>query len=142
MATGTQQNSTHPAFQACAVPYRRSKGRLEFCLITTSQGRWNFPKGLVDPGETDEQAALKEAFEEAGLHGHIVGQPLGNYPLSKSGRSFEVTAVLMEVTQSDARWPEQKQRKRRWVGIDEARDLLTQAHLHDLLDEAAQRLDA
>lgn len=28
---------------------------------------WSFPKGKLDPGETDEEAALREVAEEAGL---------------------------------------------------------------------------
>jgi 8-oxo-dGTP pyrophosphatase MutT (NUDIX family) len=32
-----------------------------------------FPKGTIDPGETPQQAALREAFEESGLHGEITG---------------------------------------------------------------------
>ncbi|MES2994623.1 MAG: NUDIX domain-containing protein [Patescibacteria group bacterium] len=32
-----------------------------------SSGFWTFPKGHVDEGETDEQAARREILEEAGL---------------------------------------------------------------------------
>jgi 8-oxo-dGTP pyrophosphatase MutT (NUDIX family) len=141
MASGTKP-MTYRALQACAVAYRRVRGRVEFCLITTSQGRWNFPKGIVDPGETHDQAALKEAFEEAGLHGRIVGEPLGTYPLAKFGRTFQVTALLMQVDQCDENWQEEHLRQRRWVTADEARQLLTQQHLHDLLDESLRRLES
>lgn len=133
---------TDSALQACALPFRRVRGRVEFCLITTSQGRWNYPKGVVDPGETHEQAALKEAFEEAGLHGRILGQPLGSYSLAKFGRTWEVTALLMQVHQCDPSWQEQHMRQRRWVGAQEARRLLTQRHLHNLLDEALRRVES
>ena len=37
---------------------------------------WSLPKGHVEPGETPEQAALREVFEETGLVGRIVA-PLG-----------------------------------------------------------------
>jgi 8-oxo-dGTP pyrophosphatase MutT (NUDIX family) len=136
---------THPKLtmnlQATAIPFRRRRGRLEFCLITTRRGKWIFPKGIVDPGETREQAALKEAFEEAGLHGHIVGPPVGSYPLAKFGKEFEVIAMLMEVTQCDAHWMEQQMRRRRWVSTQDAFQLLEQPELHDLLHQAIARLD-
>ena len=77
---------TKPIAQACVVPYRRRDERIEFCLITSlKKKRWIFPKGIVDPGETVEEAALKEAFEEAGLHGRILGDPIGKYEDSKWG---------------------------------------------------------
>ncbi len=139
MVAGTEP-MTDCALQACAVAYRRRASRLEFCLITTSQGRWNWPKGLVDPGETSEESALREAYEEAGLQGRLVGPPLGTYPLNKFGRSFEVTSWLMEVQHCEAQWEEQAMRQRRWVTPQVARRLLSQPHLHVLLEQALQRL--
>jgi 8-oxo-dGTP pyrophosphatase MutT (NUDIX family) len=35
------------------------------------QGQVAFPGGVIDPGETPEQAALREAFEEAGIATHL-----------------------------------------------------------------------
>ena len=35
--------------------------------------RWTLPKGRIDPGETAEQAALREVHEESGLQTRIVG---------------------------------------------------------------------
>jgi len=127
--------------QASAVPFRRRRGRLEFCLITTSRGNWIFPKGIVDPGETCEETALKEAFEEAGLHGQIIGEPLGSYELAKFGKVFEVVTVLMEVKRCDTVWMEQQMRQRRWVTAEEARVLLKHRHLCELLDESVGRLE-
>ena len=127
--------------QAAEIPFRRRRERIEFCLIPTRRGKWIFPKGIVDPGETEEQAALKEALEEAGLHGQIIGEPLGSYELAKFGKTYEVTAVLMEVTQCDAHWVEQQMRRRRWVSAEQAFQLLKQPQLRDLLSRAVEQLD-
>jgi ADP-ribose pyrophosphatase YjhB (NUDIX family) len=35
--------------------------------------RWTLPKGRIDPGETEEAAALREVHEESGLRARIVG---------------------------------------------------------------------
>jgi len=34
-------------------------------------GRWSFPSGFVDSGEVLEEAAVREAFEETGVHVRI-----------------------------------------------------------------------
>jgi len=102
--------------QACAIPYRRGKNRVEFCVITSSHGRWIFPKGFIDPGRDVEQTALAEAFEEAGLHGRIVGQPLGCYDAQKVSGTYKVIAKLMEVRRCEGSFgPEEERRQRRWV---------------------------
>ncbi len=126
--------------QASAVPFRRAGDRIEFCLITTSAGRWGFPKGYIDRGETPEQAALKEALEEAGLHGRILGTPLLSYKLDKNGQTRRVVALLMEVTAADDQWDEADIRQRRWVSQPEARDLLGRESLQACLEIAQSRI--
>lgn len=37
-------------------------------LMICRQGRWDLPKGMVEPGETLAQAALREVEEETGIH--------------------------------------------------------------------------
>jgi 8-oxo-dGTP pyrophosphatase MutT (NUDIX family) len=34
---------------------------------------WSLPKGHVEPGETAEQAAIREVAEETGINGEILG---------------------------------------------------------------------
>ena len=126
--------------QAAAVPYRWRGPRLEFCLITTTSGRWGFPKGYIDPGETPEQTARKEAFEEAGLHGHLVGGPVGYYCTPKKGQNKTVVAFLMEVIRCDDDWMESGLRERRWVSREEAHRLLERECLRTCLEIAIARL--
>lgn len=39
----------------------------EYLLLHYSAGHWDFPKGNVEPGETEVEAALREIKEETGL---------------------------------------------------------------------------
>lgn len=127
--------------QACAIPFRRRAGALEFCLITSlSKGRWIFPKGIVDPGETLEETAAKESLEEAGLHGSVVGAPLGRYEDAKWGARLEVTGVLLAVARCDEHWLEADQRQRRWAPAREALSLLARPEMRRLATAAIDRL--
>ncbi len=127
--------------QASAVPFRSTEAGIEFCLITSlSSGRWGFPKGLIDPGETAVETALKEAFEEAGLRGEIVGEPLGDYRYAKWGSMLCVTVYLMEVNAAEESWLEADRRQRRWVSAETATDMLDRKYLARLLKLAVRRL--
>ena len=129
--------------QTCVVPFRRQGERIELCLITSlKRRRWIFPKGIVDPGETSEEAGLKEAFEEAGLHGRILGQPLGVYQDAKWGAELSVTVFVMAVERSAVEWPESAVRERRWVDPERAAELLSKPQLRTYLAAALERLPA
>lgn len=101
-----------------------------------------FPKGLIDPGDTPAVTARKEALEEAGLHGRLLGQPLGSYEARKNGRVLSVVVLLMAVSRSDEDWEEATWRQRRWVTQEDAHQLLSQPELRDCLDAALVRLKA
>lgn len=58
---------------AGGVAYRKRAGRIEIALISVGDdGRWQLPKGLVDKGESTEQAAVREVREEAGIQAEVV----------------------------------------------------------------------
>jgi ADP-ribose pyrophosphatase len=39
-----------------------------YLLMSNRKGYWEFPKGHVDQGETEEEAAIREVREETGLN--------------------------------------------------------------------------
>jgi 8-oxo-dGTP pyrophosphatase MutT (NUDIX family) len=132
-----------PIQQACTIPYRRAGSDLEVCLITSAKRqRWGFPKGIIDPGETLQEAALKESFEEAGLHGTIVGDVLGSYRDQKWGRVLHVHVVMMQVDGCDKHWQEERIRKRRWVRPKKAASLLFREEQVAFLNAAVEILEA
>ena len=142
MANEKLQN-TNPIDQAGVVPYRWREDQLEVCLITSvKKGRWVFPKGIIDPGETHIETGLKEAEEEAGLLGRIIGEPIGHYEYAKWGTTLNVTVSLMEVDATEDEWEEAEVRERRWVTTADAEQMLDNPELRRLLGIAIQRLSA
>jgi 8-oxo-dGTP pyrophosphatase MutT (NUDIX family) len=51
---------------SCGVIVRRRSGELLLCHAT-GRDYWDIPKGVLDPGETPLEAALRELREEAGV---------------------------------------------------------------------------
>jgi 8-oxo-dGTP pyrophosphatase MutT (NUDIX family) len=102
--------------------------------VTSSNGRrWVLPKGQIDPGHTPAEAALVEAWEEAGLVGALEPDPLGTYAYEKLGRELHVLVYRMNVTEVRDEWPERGQRDRVWVSFEEALERLEEPGLRDLL---------
>jgi NADH pyrophosphatase NudC (nudix superfamily) len=50
-----------------AVIFTRINNEIEYLLIRNLAGIYGFPKGHAEQGETEEQTALREVFEEVGL---------------------------------------------------------------------------
>lgn len=50
-----------------AIVFRIHHDTPEFLLIQHRSGHWGFPKGHVEQGETEQQTAVREVYEETGL---------------------------------------------------------------------------
>ena len=125
------------AQQAAAIPIRRRGIDLQVCLIRKRlSGAWGIPKGTVDSGQTHETTALKEAWEEAGVRGRLVGDSLGTYQYEKYGRSLTVMVYVMEVLEHHHDWEEAGLRERKWASLEEAGLLLIEHPAHVFLSRA------
>ena len=49
------------------VVFTRQNGQIHYVIIRHLGGHWGFPKGHMEPGETEQQTALREIREEVGL---------------------------------------------------------------------------
>jgi phosphohistidine phosphatase len=129
-------------FQSAVIPYRRLLSRrLQVCLITNRRRtRWIVPKGVVEPDLSPAESAAKEAWEEAGLRGHVQEPEIGRYRYHKWGGECEVSVYPMRVTRTLRDWPE-KDRQRRWLPLQEALVLIEQARLRALLQRLPEMLE-
>ena len=119
---------------------RTSDSRAKVCVIRRkSSGKWGIPKGFIDPGHTREQAALTEAYEEAGLSGEIIGESIGTYDYKKGSITLTVAVFVMQVVEEHPTWPEMDLRERRWCSLTEALSLLKNHKVRPLLGRIRSR---
>ena len=132
------------AKQFAALPWRIGEGGLRQVMLLTSREtrRWVIPKGWPMKGRKPAEVASREAYEEAGLIGQIIGKrAVGSYyydkRLAKALVLCEVRVFLFRVEQQLDDWPEKGQRETRWFDADEAAKLVDEGGLAEILDRFA-----
>jgi 8-oxo-dGTP pyrophosphatase MutT (NUDIX family) len=115
--------------QSAALPYRAtSEGSLEVLLVTSRKRRRRIlPKGKVAAGMLPHRSAAREAMEEAGVVGTPDDAPVGELFKRKKapdGGSQIVRVYPLRVSSEMERWPEHRQRERRWVSLEQALELV------------------
>jgi 8-oxo-dGTP diphosphatase len=102
---------------------------------------WSLPKGKLDPGETWEQAALREIEEEVGLRGRLGDElPPVTYRDNK-GREKVVRYWLVEPEDPDAPFtPNDDVDEMRWLDFGAAAAQLTYPRDAELVRIAQERV--
>src|SRR5687767_5330667 len=81
-----------------------------------TRGRWVFPKGHVEEGETGAAAALREVGEEAGVRARLIRR-LRPVQHKKEGERITIAYFLMAYA---GRTTPLETRRIRWLSFDEA----------------------
>ena len=150
---GTSRPKFALPLQVAAVCYRRLGGSVEFLLVNTNGGgKWTFPKGDPHPAMSHSRAAEREAWEEAGVRGHIEPRHFHVYIHSKGVfwrppgvQEYVIKAFLLEV--EEAAHPEEEMRNPTWYSAEEARKVLAKGRevkyareLQVVIDRAVEKI--
>jgi 8-oxo-dGTP pyrophosphatase MutT (NUDIX family) len=130
---------------------RRLRGRWWLAAIRPAgrpEGLWALPKGLIGPGESAEEAALREVKEETGLEASPV-QKLGDvrYVYTWAGeRVFKIVSFFLFRYRSGRLGdiaPEQRIEvdEARWLPLEEAPRLLAYKGEREMAATALAALD-
>lgn len=118
---------------------------MEVCLIATAgKTRWQLPKGRIEPGETKEEAALREVREETGLEGRIeeeLGEVSFRYVRKQRKRIHKhVVFFLMVYTAGSTDNHDDEVDEARFFPIDDALERLTFDSERDMVARARARV--
>ena len=106
--------------RVAVVPVLKKNNTHHVCLVTSRcKRKWIVPTGKPEKHLSNEQVALLEAYEEAGVRGKLdksFRKTIG--VCSPSGRKVRQTELfLINIERRLNKWPEMKQRRRKFVDI-------------------------
>ena len=141
------KNMVRDEFSAGGIVLRpRADGGWDVLLIATHGGeRWSLPKGHVEPGESEAEAAVREVREETGVEAEIIAPvdtveywyrwkgPEGSVLIHK-----RVTFFLMRYRSGDVRNHGWEVDDARWFPLEEALNKVTYKEEKELLRKAVQ----
>lgn len=120
--------------------YQAPNKEREYLLLHYNAGHWDLPKGHVEPGETHEQAALRELQEETGLHAELDANFTHTFAYNLTNKQGEPAhkAVYWFVGKTDSKKViiSHEHKGFVWLPYTAAVDKLTYLNAQKLLKEA------
>ncbi|MFI9270565.1 (deoxy)nucleoside triphosphate pyrophosphohydrolase [Kitasatospora sp. NPDC052896] len=99
-------------------------------------GRWEFPGGKTEPGETEQQALERELYEELGVRARAGEQLPGEWPI-RTGLVLRIWAAELLAGEPQ---PLEDHSELRWLGPHELAEVDWLEHDREVLPEVARLL--
>lgn len=124
------------------IYYRNQYNQHVYLLLHYISGHWDLPKGKLEAGETEQQAAIRELYEETGLTAEIIPgfkQSLSYIFKNRDGSivSKDVVFFAGEVTEQTVKLSSEHIGYK-WLPFNEASTQLTFKNAQQLLKLADQ----
>lgn len=112
-------------------------------MVLQTLGHTSFPKGHIEQGETEEETALRETYEETGVKVKIIDNS-PRYTISYPVRDTVKEVVFFLATvedDKDTKPQESEINKIMWVDIDMVRETLTHDNIKIMWDKVLKDLN-
>ncbi len=114
-----------PIRAAGGIPVREELDVLEVLVVYRAEyDDWTFPKGKLEPGESDEECAVREVEEETGLRCALGAELASTSYTDAKGRPKTVRYWRMWVVGGELAFNHEVEAAR-WVSPADAAELLT-----------------
>lgn len=126
-----------------AVVFTRRNGEILYVLAQMLGGHYGFPKGHMEPGETEEETALREIFEEVGLRPTLLPgfREIEEYLLpNKPDTQKQVVYFLAEYENQQIQHQKEELRGAYLMTVDEALEVLNFEEARNILRRAERFL--
>ena len=123
------------------ILFRREGDAVRFLLLkNAAHGHWDFPKGHIDPGEDEMQAARRETREECGIDALEIVPGFCEVIRYKVGANPKEVAYFLAEAQAEGVALSDEHTDWRWATLDEALHLVQFDNTRHLLIAAARRM--
>jgi bis(5'-nucleosidyl)-tetraphosphatase len=137
-----------PSEKSCGIViFREELPERLYLILHYEEGHWDFPKGHVEPGEAEDEAAFREASEETGIPESEIELVFGfreriEYSFKKEGRTVhkEVIFFLGKSNISDVTLSHEHVGFE-WLPYGSALERLTYQNARELLSKAEKSLE-
>ena len=131
--SGERAQATEVSAAGGLVTRPAPNGCLEVALVHRPKyDDWTFPKGKVEAGESDEDAAAREVREETGYECALGDEFATVCYIDARGRTKRVRYWLMTIAGGVASIPNDEVDDLRWLAPADASTLLTYPHDQEL----------
>ncbi len=148
VADRSERMRTVEQVSAGGVAFREIDGRIEIAIILTNpERRWQLPKGMIDAGESAEQAAVREVREEAGIDTNLIAPlDITEYWFSAE-RNGERTRLhkfvhwfLMRYRSGNVEDHDHEVIEARWEAVETALEMLVFKNERDVVEKAVNTI--
>lgn len=133
-----------PRIKSCGAVVYKKNTQVKYLLLYYGGGHWDFVKGEVEVGESEEETARRELAEETGLtDAQFIGdfREEISYFFRSAGQTIykQVAYFLVQVKSSNVKLS-YEHAEYAWLGYDEALKKLTFKNARDVLRKAHEFL--
>lgn len=119
------------------IVFKEENNSIFVLLVHHNLGHWGIPKGHIELGETEEETAIREVFEETGISSYIIPGFREMITYSSKENTLKDVIFFLGKTCDDNLTPQFSEvSEAKFIEIDKAINLITYLDEKQVLEKA------